>query len=88
MAVSDIFGGSAFLPVLFLLASLFSGQAVLPHAQKTGIYLMGLCILYTTVYIWELVFRPRKQILYLGVATFIELLLYALGIVGLFAISR
>ena len=42
LAVSDIFGGSAFLSVLFLLASLLSGQAALPQAQKTDIYLTGL----------------------------------------------
>ena len=32
LAVSDIFGGNAFLPVLFLIASLISSQAVLLHA--------------------------------------------------------
>ena len=41
LAISDIFGGNAFLPVLFLLADLF-GPAVLPQAKKTDIYLAGL----------------------------------------------
>ena len=87
LAVSDIFGGNAFLPVLFLLAALISGQAVLPQAQSTDIYLAGLGVLLTAVYIYGLIFRPQRQILRMGVDSFIVLVLYALGIVGLFAIA-
>lgn len=88
MAVSDIFGGNAFLPVLFLVATLVSGQAVLPQAQKTDMYLTGIAMLLTIVYCWGLLFRPRKQILFMGLDSFIVLLVYALGIVGLFTISQ
>lgn len=88
MAVSDIFGGNAFLPVLFLLATLISGQAVLPQAQKTDIYLTGIAMILTIVYSWGLLFRPRKQILYMGLDSFIVLIVYALGLVGLFTISK
>ncbi len=88
LAVSDIFGGNAFLPVLFLLATLISGQAVLPKAQKTDIYLTGIAMILTIVYSWGLLFRPRKQILFMGLDSFIVLVVYALGIVGLFAISK
>ncbi len=88
LAVSDIFGGNAFLPVLFLLASLLSGQAVLPRAQRTDIYLAGLGVLLTTVYLYGLIFRPQRQILRMGVDSLIVLLLYALGIVGLVAVAH
>lgn len=88
MAVSDIFGGNAFLPALFLLATLCSGQAVLPAAQKSDIYLTGLAMILTGIYIWGLLFRPRLQVLFMGVDSFIVLLLYALGIVGLFFITK
>src|SRR5436309_466330 len=45
LAISDIFGSNAFLPVLFLLATLISGKAVLPHAQHSDIYLAALGML-------------------------------------------
>ncbi len=88
LAVSDIFGGNAFLPVLFLLATLLSGQAVLPQAQSSDIYLTGLGILLTTVYLYGLIFRPRRQVARMGIDSFIVLILYALGVLGLVAISR
>ena len=88
LAVSDIFGGNAFLPVLFLLASLLSGQAVLPRAQHTDIYLAGLGILLTTVYLYGLIFRPRRQVLNMGIDSVVVLVLYALGLVGLIAVAH
>jgi len=87
LAFSDIFGGNAFLPVLFLVASLLSGQAVLPRAQRTDIYLAGLGILLTTVYLYGLIFRPRRQVLNMGLDSVVVLVLYALGIVGLVAVA-
>ena len=86
LAFSDILGGNAFLPVLFLLATLLSGQAVLPMAQKTDIYLTGLSMLLTAVYIYGLLFRPRRQIARMGIDSLLVLLLYVLGIIGLFFI--
>ena len=87
LAISDIFGGNAFLPTLFLLATLLSGKAVLPHAQKTDIYLTGLGMLLTSVYIVGLIFRPKRQIARMGVDSLAVLILYAIGIAGLFAIG-
>lgn len=87
LAVSDIFGGNAFLPVLFLVASLVSGQTVLPLAQKTDIYLTGLGMLLTAVYLYGLIFRPRWQIARMGVDSLLVLLLYGLGVAGLFFIA-
>ncbi len=87
LAISDIFGGNAFLPVLFLAADLLSGQAVLSQAQHSDIYLAALGILLTTVYLGGLLFRPRRQVLRLGVDSVAVLVLYALGVAGLFAIA-
>ncbi len=87
LAVSDIFGGNAFLPVLFLLATLISGQAVLPHAQNTDIYLAALGILLTTVYICGLIFRPKRRLLGMGLDSLVVLVLYAVATAGLVAIA-
>jgi cation:H+ antiporter len=88
LAVSDIFGGNAFLPVLFLMASLLSGEAILPHAQATDIYLTGLGMLLTVFYVTGLIFRPRRQIARMGIDSLLVLILYLLGVLGLVAISR
>lgn len=87
LAISDIFGGNAFLPVLFLLAVLISGQAVLPDAQASDIYLAGLGILLTCVYASGLIFRPKRQVLGMGIDSLLVLILYVAGTAGLFAIS-
>ncbi|MDQ3890728.1 MAG: sodium:calcium antiporter [Actinomycetota bacterium] len=87
LAVSDIFGGNAFLPVLFLFAALLSGDSVLPTAHKTDIYLTALGALLTVVYIFGLIFRPRRQVVALGVDSALVVALYALGIVGLVFVS-
>lgn len=87
LAISDIFGGNAFLPVVFLVATLVSGKSVLPKATKSDMYLTGLGMLLTAVYIYGLVFRPRRQIGRMGIDSFIVLLLYVIGIAGLFAIG-
>lgn len=88
LAFSDIFGGNAFLPVLFLLATLLSGKAVLPHAQATDIYLAGLGVLLTAVYLYGLIVRPTRRILRMGVDSFTVLALYILGIAGLIAVAH
>jgi cation:H+ antiporter len=87
LAMSDIFGGNAFLPVLFLLATLLSGKAVLPQAQSTDIYLTALAILLTLVYAAGLLFRPQRRIARMGIDSLVVLVLYALGVLGLFAIA-
>lgn len=87
LAVSDIFGGNAFLPVLFLLATLLSGKAVLPQAQNSDIYLTALAMLLTLVYAAGLLFRPQRRLARMGIDSLVVLVLYAIGVIGLFAIA-
>jgi cation:H+ antiporter len=88
LAVSDIFGGNAFLPVLFLMAGLLSGSAVLPQAQASDIYLTALGIVLTVVYAWGLIMRPHRQVLRMGLDSLVVLVLYAGGIAGLIVVAN
>lgn len=86
LAFSDIFGGNAFLPVLFLLAGLISGKSILPLAHPSDIYLTGLGILLTAVYLVGLILRPKRRIAGMGLDSLLVLILYAVGVIGLVAI--
>ncbi|MFD0485356.1 sodium:calcium antiporter [Kineococcus sp. GCM10028916] len=87
LAVSDIFGGNAFLPVLFLVATVVSGQAVLPQAASSDIYLTAVAILLTIVYVVGLIFRPTKRVLGMGVDSLVVLVLYVVSVAGLITLS-
>ena len=87
LAFGDIFGGNAFLPVLFLVASLLSGQAVVPQAKVTDLYLTGLGALLSVVYMFGIVFRPTRTVARVGIDSAVVFLLYVLGVAGLFVIS-
>ncbi|TXK19743.1 sodium:calcium antiporter [Homoserinibacter sp. GY 40078] len=87
LAVSDIFGGNAFLPVILLPATLISGQAVLPTAGGVDIYLTALAMLLTLVYVIGLILRPHRRVLGMGVDSLIVLLIYGVGLAGLFALA-
>ncbi len=88
LAFGDIFGGNAFLPVLFLLAVVVSGKSVLPNAHPTDLYLTGLGGLLTVVYMAGLLFRPEKQHARLGIDSIAVLVLYVVGVAGLIALPR
>lgn len=87
MAMSDIFGGNALLPVLFLPAVIISGAAVLPNASPTDIFLTSAGIFLTVIYLFGLLLRPRRRIWGMGVDSALVLICYALTIGGLVLIS-
>lgn len=87
LAMSDIFGGNAFLPVLFLVATLVSGKAILPDANASDIYLTALAALLTLVYAVGLIFRPQRRVVGMGVDSFTVVILYVTGLAGLVAIA-
>lgn len=87
LAISDVIGGNAFLPVLFLLGSLLSGKALLPDAQGPDLYLTALGALLTAVYCAGAIFRSKRMLFGTGIDSLIVLLLYIIGIAGLFFIK-
>ena len=88
LAFGDIFGGNAFLPVLFLLAVMVSGKAVLPNAHASDIYLTGLGGLLTIVYMGGLLFRPGRTRARLGMDSIVVLAVYLIGLIGLVALPK
>ncbi|MFN2569925.1 MAG: sodium:calcium antiporter [Candidatus Dormibacteria bacterium] len=88
LAFGDIFGGNAFLPVLFLLATVVSGKAVLPSAHVSDLYLTGLGALLTVVFMAGLVFRPSRQHARMGIDSITVLILYAIGVAGLVVLPK
>ena len=82
--ISDIFGGNAFLPVLFLVATFITNKAILPKAHNIDIYLALTAILITTVYLagMALALPTRKK--GLGIDSWIVLGIYVVSVVGMF----
>lgn len=87
LAIGDIFGGNAFLPVLFLPATLLAGSAVLPAAGRSDVYLTALGAALTIVYVAGLIFRPRRKIAGMGIDSMVVLALYLVGVAGLVALQ-
>ena len=85
LAVSDIFGGNAFLPVLFFLAGLLSGQAVF---RNSGIRtcLIGLGISSLRLHLWPDL--PTRRGLRMGLDSLVVLALYLLGTAGLMLVEQ
>jgi cation:H+ antiporter len=83
LAFSDIFGGNAVLPVLFVVADLVAGKPALPSAQSTDLWIAGLGIALTAIYVGGLIVRPNRDVGPLGPDSWIVLTLYAIGVAGL-----
>jgi len=87
LAMSDIFGGNAFLPTIFILADLIAGRPALPSAARTDIWIAGLGVLLTAVYIVGVIRRPERTFWRMGPDSIAVIVIYALGIGGLVLIG-
>jgi cation:H+ antiporter len=87
LAFADIFGGNAFLMVLFVVADLIAGRPTLPQMHDSDLWMAGLGAVLTGVYVVGILLRPQRRFARMGIDSILVLALYALGIAGLAAIG-
>jgi len=87
LAISDIFGGNAFLPVLFLLIALVGGRDPLSGAEPSDLYLTALGMVLTVIFVGGLIFRSQRRLLGVGRDSVLVAFVYVVGLVGLIAIA-
>jgi cation:H+ antiporter len=83
LAMSDIFGGNAVMPALFIFCDIIAGHAVLTHATTTDIWFASMGVLLTAIYVIGLISRPRRLYFRMGVDSLAVLVLYVTGIIVL-----
>jgi cation:H+ antiporter len=84
LAMGDIFGGNAFQVCLFLVADLVAGKPVLESAGNLNAWLGALGVALTAIYGFGVISRPMHCRARLGPDSILALVLFTLGIVGLF----
>jgi cation:H+ antiporter len=84
LAMGDIFGGNAFQVCLFLVADLVAGKPVLPSAGNLNAWLAALGVALTAIYGFGVISRPEHCRWRLGPDSILALVLFSVGIAGLF----
>jgi cation:H+ antiporter len=86
LAVGDIFGGNAFQVCLFLVADIVAMKPVLPFAGPENAWLAALGIALTAIYGFGVIVRPDRCRFSLGPDSWLALIVFGLGVAGLFAV--
>lgn len=84
LAIGDIFGGNAFQVCLFLVADIVAGKPVLPSSGNVNALLAALGVGLTAVYGFGVIGRPQQCRFRLGPDSILALVVFGLGIAGLF----
>ena len=87
LAMGDILGGNAFQVCLFLLADLVAGQPVLQSAGPQNALLAALGVALTGIYGFGVIVRPNRCRARLGPDSILALVVFAIGIAGLFFVG-
>jgi cation:H+ antiporter len=88
LAIGDIFGGNAFQVCLFLVADAIAGKAVLPTAGRLNSWLASLGVALTAVYAIGVIGRPYKCWARLGPDSLLAIVVFGLGVAGLFVLPH
>ena len=88
LAMGDIFGGNAFQICLFVLADLVAGKPVLPAAGRLNSWLAALGVVLTVVFAAGIIARPQRRRWRLGADSWTALVVFALGMAGLFVLPH
>jgi len=88
LAVADVFGGNSFQVCLFLLADLVAGKPVLPTVGRLDSWLAALAVALTILFTFGVVARPRHCFARLGTDSILAVVVFGLGIAGLFALPH
>ncbi len=88
LALGDIFGGNAFQLCLFIVADLVAGAPVLPTAGAQNAWLASLGIGLTAIYAMGVVVRPLRCRARLGPDSILAIVVFAVGIAGLFVVPH
>jgi len=86
LSMSEMFGGNAFAPALFIVADVLAGGPVLPHARPADLWMAALGIAMTAVFIVSIIVRPRRTVLRMGFDSRLVVVIYVLAVLGLLAI--
>jgi len=88
LAIGDIFGGNAFQVCLFLVADLIAGTPVLPKAGPLNAWLASLGVGLTAIYAMGVVIRPLRCHARLGPDSILAIVVFTVGMIGLFFIPH
>ena len=83
LAVSDIVGGNAVLPVLLTIGSLIAGTSAYAVIDRPSLLLSALGIAMTVIYLTALFLRPQRRLAGFGPESWMLTAVYGAGLVGL-----
>ncbi|HEY3961710.1 MAG TPA: hypothetical protein VGL84_04235 [Gaiellaceae bacterium] len=84
LAIGDIFGGNAFQVCLFLVADIVAMKPVLPSSGDQNAWLASLGVALTAIYGFGVISRPVRCRFSLGPDSILALMVFGLGVAGLF----